>query len=228
MISLLCPTRGRPANMNRLWQSVKDTASNLKDIELIFYIDDDDLDSQQTAKGMGVSRIVGKRIVLSEMWNKCYEISKGDILMHCGDDIIFRTVGWDKMVEDEFKKVNDKILFVYGKDGYSPDSFGTHGFISRNWVEVVGYFVPPYFSSDMNDTWLNDVADTIGRKKFLPELYTEHMHPINGKGEWDQTHLERLERHQTDNVTELYIGKSLERHQDADKLRKFIEFTDSY
>ena len=51
------------------------------------------------------------------MWNRCYEISSGDIVMHCGDDIRFRTKGWDTKVLNKFKEYKDKIVLVYGDDG---------------------------------------------------------------------------------------------------------------
>lgn len=165
----------------------------------------------------------GPRIVLSKYWNECYEKSRGDILMHCGDDIIFRTESWDTKVKETFNDYPDNIVFVYGNDGSGvhDGKFGTHGFIHRDWAEAVGYFVPPYFSSDYNDTWLNDVAKSIGRHKHI-DILTEHMHPDLGKGPLDQTHRDRIKRHFKDNVTLLYESKSSERKEDADKLRRHI------
>ena len=44
LISILCPTRGRPEFMERLVQSAIET-SEWNNYEFIFYIDDDDQDS---------------------------------------------------------------------------------------------------------------------------------------------------------------------------------------
>ena len=44
MISLLTPTRGRPSNMQRFVESAYETAT-LVTPEVIFYVDEDDLDS---------------------------------------------------------------------------------------------------------------------------------------------------------------------------------------
>jgi hypothetical protein len=111
-------------------------------------------------------------------------------------------------------------VFVHGEDGHQHDRLGTHGFLSRRWVETVGYFVPPMFSSDFNDTWLTEVADRIGRRVFLPNVLTEHLHPAAGKGKWDRTHLERLERHRRDQPERLYQQTVGERMEAAAKLRK--------
>lgn len=218
MISILLPSRGRPENIERLYKSIMLTAVSPADIEIIVRLDDDD-ESEYKDFPL-VKYIKGPRITLSKYWNECYEQSKGDILMHSGDDIIFRTEGWDDVVRNAFEKQPDKILFVFGDDG-SPHNgnFGTHGFIHRKWAETVGYFVPPYFSSDYNDTWLNDVAKMLGRHKHIPIL-TEHMHPDFGKGPLDQTHKDRILRHHRDGVATLYQDKLMERVDDANKLRQ--------
>lgn len=219
MISILCPTRNRPHNITRLWQSIEDTADDIKDIEMILYIDDDDTSYDELKLPKNIKIVKGPRIVLSECWNRAYEKSKGDILFHCGDDIIMRTKGWDTIVKDTFNEYPDHIVFVYGDDGGTATDFGTHGFIHRKWAETVGYFVPPYFSSDFNDTWLNDVAKIIRRHRRI-DIYTEHMHPAFHKAELDITHQERLERHRNDRVDELYHSMGKQREEDANKLKK--------
>lgn len=228
MISVLVPTRNRPASVQRLLDSAYDTAAY--DPEFIFYVDEDDTSSIDVINRHGgdTTLVVGPRVVLSEMWNRCWEKARFDVGMHCGDDIVFRTRDWDDRVVSEFNTCPDKILFVHGRDGLQDANLGTHGFLHRNWVDTVGYFVPPYFSSDMNDVWLTEVADALDRRRYLPDIYTEHMHPVAGKAELDQTHRERLERHQRDDVHRIYRRRARERQHDVDKLRAFIDnFGDS-
>ncbi len=227
-ISVLCPTRKRPQNMERLVKSIYKTSRDPDLIEVIFYIDHDDSDSSLKAEELkceyNVHYIVGERIVLSQMWNECHQIASGEIFFHCGDDIIIRTDDWDKTVRDTFEIYHDKIVFVYGDDMNPgiPEDFGTHGFIHKNWTDTVGYFVPPYFSSDWNDTWLNDVAKALGRHHRIA-IQTEHMHPGPGKATYDITHQERLARGSRDNVEYLYRSTIDQRQEDVYKLRDFIE-----
>lgn len=226
-IALLCPTRGRPSNMARLVSSIQNTAKG--DLEVVWYFDEDDKASIHKAdelisKHIRFTSVVGERIVLSQMWNRCFEAAQSEvnIFMHCGDDLIFRSRGWDERVVETFEQFPDHIAFVHGEDGIQGAGIGTHGFIHRKWVETVGYFVPPYFSSDYNDTWLTDLANRVERHIFLPDVYTEHMHPGVGKGDWDRTHQERSERHVRDDVAAIYALKEAERIQDAEKLRAVI------
>lgn len=224
MLSLLLPTRKRPDNIVRLHKSVQETADNPSEIELIIAIDDDDSSYDELMENGLSNTTLFKvpRTTLSKYWNMCYEKAQGDILQHCGDDIVFRTKGWDTMVKDAFAQYPDNIVFVFGDDGHWKDIFGTHGFIHRKWAETVGYFVPPYFSSDYNDTWLNDVARMIGRHHYV-DFLNEHMHFAFNKGPMDETHKERLERHSADNVNLMYEMKSNEREKDAEKLRGVMD-----
>jgi glycosyl transferase/beta-hydroxylase protein BlmF len=194
------------------------------------YIDDDD-DTREAAQtaisevsyGCDIQFITGPRIVLTDAWNRCYERAHGDILMHCGDDIRFRTDAWDDMVREAFSQYSDHIALVYGRDGVHDKELGTHSFLHRRWVETIGYFLPPYFSSDYGDTWINDVAKMIGRRHYIPNIYTEHMHPVVGKGPMDQTHRERLARGSRDGVDQLYLNTLDKREADARTLTEVLD-----
>jgi hypothetical protein len=156
------------------------------------------------------------------MWNECYARANGNILMHCGDDIVFRTPSWDTIVRETFAQSTDKILLVHGDDMTpNTDALATHGFLHRRWVETVGYFVPPLFSSDWNDVWLTEVADMIGRRVKIP-IVTEHMHYSFGKAERDANTNEREERGLRDKVVELFESTKADRIRDAAKLREVM------
>ena len=126
-------------------------------------------------------------------------------------------------MENAFAGVEDRILFVHGDDGIQGARIGTHGFLHQRWVDTVGYFVPPYFSSDYNDLWLTEVADAIGRRRYIPQVLTEHLHYSVGKSPVDANTRERLERHAADNVDERYRQLVGERDEDARKLREAMQ-----
>lgn len=223
MISLLCPTRGRPTGVREFAESALGTAAGA--VEIVFVADSDDAEGASAIRLLDrehphvTSVIVDERLVLSEYWNLAAAIASGSILGHMGDDIRFRTPGWDQAVRGAFAHFPDRIAFVYGDDGNQHEALGTHGFLSREWVSTVGYFVPPYFSSDMNDLWLHEVAGALNRRVYLPEVVTDHLHPDFGKGELDATHRERIERGARDRVGEMYARLHSERVADAEKLR---------
>lgn len=202
-----------------------DKADNPLGVEVVAYIDDDD-NSYDNFDFHQTQFIRGPRIVLSQMWNRCWQASTGEIFGHMGDDIIFRTKGWDRVVREAFSKFPDRILFAYGDDGSNESArndFGTHGFIHKNWTDVVGYFVPPYYVSDYNDTHLNDISKALDRHHHI-DILTEHMHYTLGKSEIDQNTKDRLERHEKERPQDIYASpeKDAERQEQILQLRKFI------
>lgn len=230
LISILVPSRGRPEWLKKTLKTAFETAIHQKRIEVVAYLDDDDpakLEYETDVPFILPSRIrgqlrfyKGERRLLSECWNRCADVAEGEILMHCGDDITFDTPGWDQMVRNAFAEIPDRIGLVFGDD-LSPNSgiLATHGFVHRRWVETVGYFLPPLFSSDWNDVWLSEVAQQIDRFIFLPEMITQHHHYTFGKNERDQTHAEREERGERDDVVGLFKRTAPERKADARKLK---------
>ena len=229
MISIVAPTRKRPANVKRLLESLRDTSTHFP--EVIFYVDDDDQHTQneidaivmgsQLPNGSHVKFVIGPRITMSDCWNHAAVSATGDILMVGADDLVFRTKGWDEIVQQGFDTHPDKIIYAFGDDGVCGRQHGTHGFVHRRWINTVGYFVPSGFGCDYVDTWLNDVARMIDRMFPVPIL-TEHMHFLWGKAEQDETHTERLARAQQTDYGALYWSRESERNADAERLKAAI------
>lgn len=222
-ISILCPTRGRPENVKRLLDSIKETSTVMP--QVVFYRDDDDapfpLDFYWSQR-MNVKVVNGPRIKMAEMWNRCAEVAEGEILMVAGDDIVFRTKGWDDDVRRAFAAFPDRLVMVHGNDGVYAEKFGTHFFLHRNWVDAVGYVTPPYFEGDFVDTWWNEIATALNRRIYFP-FVTEHMHPIARKAEKDNTYREKEARQKKENSEQLYKELRSERKADFQKLAAIID-----
>jgi len=218
MISILLPTRKRFLRLQKMVLSIKETAHTYP--EIVVYIDEDDRESIEKVVELDVKAIVGPRLVFSDNWNKCHEKAIGDILMMGADDLIFRTPGWDLIVEEEFAKSADKIVLVYGDD--LQIHVPSHPFIHQRWVEAVGYFSPPYFQYGGCDVWLHDIARFLGRKRFA-NFVIEHMHPETGKAAMDATYYDRVERQKKYDVIKQYGELAFKRIEDAAKLMDVIE-----
>lgn len=188
-ISLLAPTRARPNNMQRLWDSIEETADNLDNIEIVFYLDDDDEAGHEkflemSKKNQNIIATGGARLEIgSNMWNEAYTKATGEIIMLASDDIVFRTPHWDTTVIGRFHRTPDRIRYVWGNDGWKRfRRWGTHGFIHRNWVNAVGYFVPPLTFYGMDD-WFTVIAKKVGRADLLEDMLIEHLHVMFQKTE---------------------------------------------
>lgn len=237
-ISLIIPTRIRPDFMERVWKSAIETAYQPDNLEICFYIDNDDTLSINKINEMSVDERVkykiGDRICLSKAWNEAQNISTGTIYWHGNDDCIFRSKDWDKYIIDEFNKYDDKLILVYGKDGEWNGKntnlngykmkypLATAGFVHKKWIQFSGYFLPPYFSCDYNDTWLSEIFFRCNRMCFLENIYIEHMHYLLGKMEKDQNSVDRELRGKKDNVGLKYKQLQTERDLHVVKLQKII------
>lgn len=234
MISLLVPTRGRPHNIERFSTAVRDTCSGESVIEVVWYVDEDDEPSEQKIKEIAQSALedgtcvrhscmIGPRITLSNCWNEAWMWARGDVFGLMGDDVVIRTQSWDLMVERAFAEVPDRIALVYGRDGFRDEVHASHPFISQQWAQQLDRVSPPYFSADMNDVWLFEVAKSLGRAVFLPDLFTQHLHPDDPSlcVEVDQTHRDRMLRRDIDKTHDLYMTPNMveERQRDVRLLR---------
>lgn len=221
-ISILIPTRKRPRSMKSVVNSIKDTISMQNEFEIIFYIDYDDNESLNQFKEMKCNNIlakIGPRILLSNTWNRAYMLSSGNIIMLCGDDVLFRTQNWDIPVANKFDEYPDNILLAYGYDG-KHKSYGTHSFIGKQWIETIGYAYPPFFWADRCDVWLNNVAKGINRHFFIQDLMFEHMHYLFNKSEKDETYSykHKFSINKTFNVHSIYDNFSYIINNNINKL----------
>ena len=181
MISLLCPTRGRPEQYKRMCESAKETA--IRDINIIAYVDDDDPKRDEYPQDV----IIGPRLALAPAYQYLYEHSTAPIVMMCADDIVFRTKGWDAEVEEKAPK--DGIFVISYDDLGRPRKEDGHPFIGRRFIEIMGYFTYPKLSHSCVDNWVVDIAKKINRYIYS-DIIIEHMHPKYLKGEIDSTYLE--------------------------------------
>jgi glycosyltransferase involved in cell wall biosynthesis len=225
MISILSPTRKRPNNVTRLVNSIVDTVNDLRNVELLVYIDDDDEESipalSAAAERINVNAVQGNKLIGSQMYNELAKLAQGDIIMFAADDIVFKTKNWDVVVDVQFNAIEDKILFIYGNDGFQNGRIGTHGFIHRYWMELVGYVLPPKLASSYTDEWVTELAERAGRKLYLPDLIIEHLHPAAGKAPNDETYTKRIEV--AGDLAAYYKSLEPERIRDAAKLKEFIK-----
>lgn len=217
MFSILCPSRGRPANITRLYKSLKDTTEG--EWELLVRLDDDDPARLEYPGFTQLTYITAPRRLMSALWNDLVLYALGDVLMMCGDDVTFNSEGWDSEVRAAFPA--DTVALIHGND-LSPNSatIATHPFLSRLWVETVGYLTPPYFTSDYVDLWLTEVADVLNRRVYLPDVIVEHHHPSFDKADWDATYQERVER--ADGMEQIWAETADKRREDSVKLLALI------
>ncbi len=224
-ITLLVPTRKRPLLLQRMFYSAIEMAKYPDLIEMSVYVDNDDPVTKEHLKTMkgNIQVTIDNRIIMSDMWNKAYKKASANILFCGGDDLIFRTKDWDEKIVNMFDRYEDKIVLVFPDDLIQRERLATHFFLHRKWIETLNYVIPPYFSCDYADTWLNEVSNGLNRRIYLPDIIIEHMHYSVGKSTFDETYAEGRARYNRDNVPCLYSQLGNKRLEDIQKLKNVVK-----
>lgn len=180
MIALLCPTRGRQKQYERMINSANATVSS----KINLYSATNDADTTY------VERHFPQDCPTVYMWNRLAEDAhkkeKNKLFMLCADDTIFTTPHWDETLIEHYNRLENKIHVYALQD--SRDPLGTpHFFVTREYMDAMGYFVPPIFLHWFVDTWTVEIAKANNCFTHLTDYMLVHDKP-NDRGEPDDTH----------------------------------------
>ena len=225
-ISLLLPTRGRPALVQRLFHSLVETTKQLDDLEVVLYIDADDRETQETfSPSLRISKVIGAPgQTMGKMNARCYEASSGRYVMLVNDDVIFRTRSWDLRVLESFDSFGDGIALVYGNDLDQGGAVPTFPIVSRVVCDVLGEICPSGYRNLHIESHLFDIFNQLGnlghhRIRYLDDVLFEHMHYTLGKAAYDSTYRKKSQR--ADDL--LFLALDDERTYKAKLLLRYIE-----
>lgn len=169
MIALLCPTKARPEKCKRMIESAYATSTT--DLRVYLAVSAEDFDQY-----LAMAKAINKEIILItvpeplptvQKWNDLAILALTEkldsqqvahnLFMLAGDDMIFDTPGWDKSLIDHYKGLDNKIHIYHLQD--SRDEDGTpHPIMTREYIEAMGYFIPPIFLHWQIDVWTVGIA----------------------------------------------------------------------
>lgn len=230
MISLCCPSRGRPKLAKRLVDTALATADY--DVEFLFYLNQDDETLEEYRDLLDEKYYsIGPNQSTCYSWNLLAEKAKYDIVCLLGDDVQIQTKSWDTLINFEFDKYDDKILMVVPNDDRNklnlkePTLWGdkplgaAHFAVHKNWINTLGYFVPPFFWHFYVDTWTQKVSRKLNRCLYLPTVTFKAKKLLDATAQNVRSNLNILNR-------EDYVwSKARDRHLQADvsALKHFID-----
>ena len=234
MISLCCPSRGRPELAKRLIDSATETQKH--DTEFLFYLNDDDEKLEQYKDLLDKKYYtVGPNQSTCYSWNLMCDKASNDIVMLMGDDVQVKTQDWDQLIADEFLRFEDKILMVVPSDGRTKGTKNlgnetklwgdeplpaAHFAVHKNWTNTLGYLAPAYFWHWHVDSYTQKVARKLNRCLYLPTVEFKAKKILNDNaGKQIRKNLNIKER------DDFVWSKVRNRHLEADvsMLKKFIE-----
>lgn len=197
VISLLMPTRGRPELAARFFKSVARTSARPSDVEVIYYVDDDDKESHDLdVSGMDARRIIGPRITMGEYNTRCLKEARGDIIMLVNDDVVIRTDGWDDKLRAMDAAFGDSVYLAYANDLFKGSRLCTFPILSRRTCDLLVDPFPSAYAGAFIDYHLLDIFKRLqkagqDRIRYLEGVVFEHMHYRVGKARKDATYARR-------------------------------------
>jgi hypothetical protein len=137
------------------------------------------------------------------------------------DDLLYRTPGWDRTVEQNSDSYPDDIYCMWMNDDIHGGNHCAFPIVSKKWCDTLGYFTPGVYNFGYNDTWIFEVAQLVGRTQWLEHVHGEHMHFSVGKSVQDKTYLEnRQGKFQGDAA--IHEKTRQQRVADAQKLKEVM------
>lgn len=196
-VSLLLPTRGRPALAMRFLQSALAHAANPEYVEAILSVDDDDTASHHiSCPPLTTKVIVGPRATMGSLNTRCLRESSGDIVILSNDDIVIATDGWDEKVRALHRSIPDRVYLAYPNDLFKGKRLCTFPILSRKTCDLLGDPFPASYKGAFIDYHLLDIFERVkktvdNRIFYLEDVVFEHLHYRTGKSDFDDTYRSR-------------------------------------
>lgn len=195
-ISLLLPTRGRPHLVKQLFESIVTTTKNLNQIEIILYMDDDDVTRHEIGHpSIPIHIIVGPKMTMGAYNTACLKQSKGRIIALINDDMVMKTQDWDEQLIKMDSEYPDRIYLAYPNDAFNK-KWGAFPILSRETCELLVEPYPLEYKGAYIDTHLHDIFNRLkhagfDRMRYLEDVVFEHLHFSTGKSAFDETYRNR-------------------------------------
>lgn len=192
-ISLILAFRERPVHLDNLIKSIRETTKHLDKIEIIFAIDDDDIEGQNHVKRLaeeGLPKIISyvtKRTIHFTRYymNPIARMARGRWIIVINDDSIFATKNWDEII---FNKMNEKADksgddfwigmvddgMIKSKDNWGFTSFCCWPILSKQSVDELGYIFDERFYIWSVDHYICKVYRDMKRRVDIYDVLIDH------------------------------------------------------
>lgn len=193
-ISILLPTRGRPALLRRLLDSIAATAEEPHRLEIVLRLDEDDPASHDLDHPLlTVRKLIAPPAKMGAMIRAAYDASGGRYVMFLNDDAVCRTPGWDAALAGALARFPDRVALAWCNDLFRGPAMPNFPMLSRESCEAMGGICPGEYGRDYVDTHLFDIfrkLQALGHDRlvYLPEVVVEHLHFEAGKAHFDPTY----------------------------------------
>lgn len=222
MVEILCPSRGRPEQVKRMIDSALDNAFGF--VGVAIGIDDDDPKKDEYLNiihpdiNIQIFQRNGEAGDVSVV-NGLARNAKGYYVLFVGDDVIFRTKHWDKMMTSRMPM--DDIGIVTPNNGSDKTKACLHFMVTKKWCDIVGWVLPPQITHYYSDPVLQHIGEKLGRLIKADDVVIDHLHWERTKQTVrDETHARVEANTSKDRATYTALIKSEHLKQKIEELRR--------
>lgn len=183
--SLIVPTRGRIAQLRRLFDSLAATTAHPERIEVVLVLDADDSPSLAFAETrLPCVRTVGAPGRSMGALNQAgCAVASGRFMMLLNDDVLVRTRGWDRLVGRVLDRYPDGIVLGHVNDTLMRDRLCTFPILTRDYCRLAGGVCPTDYQRYRIDDHIEDVFNmlhVLGQRRtvYFPGVIFEHLNGV--------------------------------------------------
>lgn len=182
---VICPSRGRPQRAAHMLASLREMSATPVAVAIVVDVDDAMLAEYLPLQGNRTTVLVvannggftgAVNLAAQAFWDR------HDILGVVGDDVLFRTPGWDRQIRSALKTPG----LAYGNDLIHGEKHPTAVFLSSAIAKALGWVALP----SARHQWVDDAWKRLGQElgvlRYLGDVVIEHLHPAVGKADWDE------------------------------------------
>lgn len=179
-VSLLLPTRERPALLRRFLKSAAQHALHPERVEVVLYVDDDDAGAFDiSAAPFHTTLLRGPRFSMSAYNSLCAAHSSGGLLMAVNDDVVVESAGWDAAIGALSNLHPDGIFLAWPRDGVMNQRLSTFPIVSRRLCRLLGDPFGSAYRRFFIDSHLLDIFLRLrhlghDRLHYLPQVIFRH------------------------------------------------------
>jgi hypothetical protein len=213
--------------LKRLLDSIAETVSDPDRLEIVLYVDEDDVESREVSHpSLSIVRQIGPRLrkSMGAIFRQCFEASRGRYVMLINDDVVFRTKDWDLKVLEGISRFPDEVVLVYGKDRYYDDEMCTFPILPRTTCDLMDGICPAEYDNHCIDSHVFDTFERLSslghdRSVYLPKVVFEHMNYEVGTWAYEQGFNRKNDR----DDQAVYLSFAQQRQSIAEKMAQYIE-----
>lgn len=241
--SIIIASRHRTQYLIETITNISLTASNKDNYEIILIIDDDDVDTLLTAKELKQSNLHihirprGNNFV-EHYLNWSYQFCKGKYIMPLGDDVLFKSYGWDINSYIKLEKFlegrNDGFVLGITMDGIpnhekQGPEWGlpcacSFPIISRAGIDTLGFILDPHFYDESADLSILLTYNNIRRLLDLRNVFIALHMPIEYTRKFGTPYHYKLIKEPYKVISSIERNGKTEENAfiNSEKLKKFI------